>query len=280
MEIDPARVDGYYAACDERILSLMKMEQKTHPAAQAAVAMYHKVNKPFSIYPGTNSNTMDYQVMLSFLLMLFCTVIAAPVFTSDYQSGADDILRCTKHGRVRLGVSKVISTLLICSMTFILCATAYMVISNCLFGWECTKTSIQMIYSIVTLASMNMWELQQFVALGSLLSLLAMVSLALFISSKTKDTAISLSIALLACIFPIIVNLVVPGELGVWLRCIFPSTGASLQSSILYAITDFEFLNVGNFAAWTPHALIVFSAIEIPLFAGLAVYSYSTYNIK
>ncbi len=38
------------------------------------------------------------------LALLFCVVIAVLVFSADYQSGADDILRCTRHGRSRLGV--------------------------------------------------------------------------------------------------------------------------------------------------------------------------------
>ena len=281
MEIAPESVDGYYAACNERIVSLMKMEQKEHPAAQAAaIEMFNSVDKPFLLYPGSNPNALDYQMMLSFLIMLFCTIIAAPVFTSDYQSGADDILRCTKHGRARLGVSRVISALLICGISFALCTAVYITVSNCLFGWECTKTSIQMIYSVVTLAAMDMGGLQQFVAVGSLLSLLATVSLSLFISSKAKNNVVSLSLALMFCILPIVVNLVVPGELGVWLRCLLPSAGASLQSSVLYAIADFEFLNVGGFAAWTPYAIIAFAAIEIPLFAWLAIHSYSTHRIK
>ncbi len=275
MEIAPESVDGYYAACDARISSLMKMEQKGHPAAQAAgIEMFNKVKKPFLLYPGSNSNALDYQVMLSFLIMLFCTVIAAPVFTSDYQSGADDILRCTRHGRARLGASRVVSALLICGISFSLCAAVYITVSNCLFGWECTKTSIQMIYSIVTLAAMDVGGLQGFVAAGSLLSLLAMVSLSLFISAKAKNNVVSLSLALMFCILPVVVNLVVPGELGVWLRCMLPSAGASLQSSVLYAITEFEFLNIGGFAAWTPYAIITLAAIEIPLFAGLAIHSY------
>lgn len=281
MEISPESVDSYYAACDERIASLMKMEQGEHPAAQAAaIAMFSNVDKPFVIYPGANPNVLDYQVMLSFLIMLFCTVIAAPVFTSDYQSGADDILRCTKHGRVRLGVSRTLSTLVICGIAFALCTAVYITVSNCLFGWECTKTSIQMLYSVVTLASMDMSGLQRFIALGSILSLLATVSLALFISSKAKSNVASLSLALMFCILPIIVNLIAPGELGIWLRCILPSAGASLQSSVLYAVADFEFLNVGQFAVWTPYAMIAFAAIEIPLFSGLAIHSYSTHRIR
>lgn len=281
MQIAPESVDGYYTACDERIASLMRMEQKEYPAAQAAgVAMFSKVEKPFAFYAGINREALDYQIMLGFLIMLFCTVIAAPVFTADYQSGADDILRCTKHGRVRLGVARVLSALLISGAAFLLCAALYVVLSNSLFGWESTKTSLQMLYSVVTLAAMNAGELQQFLVLSGVLSLLAMVSLTLFISSGTKNTVVSLSLSLLFCILPVIIYIAVPGAFGEWLLCMLPASGAGLQSNILYMLTDFNFLNAGSFTMWTTYAVLVFAAIEIPLFTGLAVYSYSTRRLR
>lgn len=92
---------------------------------------------------------------MGFLVLLFCVVIAAPVFSADYQSGADDILRCTRHGRRDLGIAKVLAALLISALAFLLCAVIFILVTNSLFGWECTKTSIQMLYSIVTLAELN-----------------------------------------------------------------------------------------------------------------------------
>ena len=68
--------------------------------------MYDQVKKPYEIYPGYNTDAMDYQMLLAYVLVLLCTVIAAPVFTSDYQTGADDILRCTKYGTVKLAITE------------------------------------------------------------------------------------------------------------------------------------------------------------------------------
>ena len=280
MEIDPAAVDDYYGAAESRLAALMRMEQPDHPAAQAkAAALYGAVDKPFYVYPGANPNALDYQVMLAFLILLFCTIIAAPTFSSDYQSGADDIQRCAKHGRAKLGLIRVVSALLICGLACALCVAVYITISNCLFGWEVTRTSAQMMYSVAGLAAMDMGGLQGFIALGSLLSLLAMVSFALFLSSKLKSTVATLAVALLVCLLPIVVNLVLPTDPGVWLGCLLPSAGAGLQSSILYALTDFEFLNIGSFPVWTPYAILACAAIEIPLFAGLAIHSYTAHRI-
>lgn len=279
MEIDPEKLDDYYDACEERIVSLMKAEQKNHPAAQkAAVSKYHEVEKPYLFFPGYTTDAMDYQILLAFLILLICTVIAAPVFTSDYQTGADDILRCTKYGRTTFAVAKIVSALFICGIVFALCTAVYVLISNCLFGQESTKTSMQMLYSILNLPDMNIGELQCFTAVSCLLSLLATVSFTLFLSSKCKNVVASLSAALVFCILPLVIYIAFPAETGTWIYGVLPSGGAGLQTSILYAAIDFDFLNIGNLAIWLPHFMLGAYVIEIPLFSILTVSSYAKHK--
>ena len=72
MDIDPKKVDDYYGVCGERIVSLMKQEQKNHPAAQqAAVDLYGQASKPYLFFPGYSTDAMDYQVLLGLLIVLF-----------------------------------------------------------------------------------------------------------------------------------------------------------------------------------------------------------------
>ena len=275
MEIDPEKIDGYYSVCEARIASLMAMEQPDSPAAQhQAVEMYRKVEKPFEVYPGMSSTILDYQNIMGFLVLLFCVVVAAPVFSAGYQSGADDILRCTKHGRVTLGVSKVFAALFVSGAAFVTCAAAHILAVNSLFGWECTKTSVQMLYSIVTLTGMNIGELQRLFAAAGLLSVLASVSFTLFLSSRCKTSAASLASGLIFCIAPVVLSMTMPGALSTWLCSILPASGTSIQAGILYAITGFKFLSLGELAVWTPWAMIGACIIEIPLFSFLAVRSY------
>lgn len=282
MEIDPEKAEDFYSKCDERIVTLMEAEQRDHPAAQEkAVSMYHKVEKPFTFYlAGSDSNRMDYQLLLSFMILLFCTVIAAPVFSSEYQTGADDILRCTKHGRGLLGMLKIVSAMCICGTAFALCSAVFIIVSNCLFGWEAVRTSIQMIFSTMNLADMNMGQLQTATALAGLLCVLASVSLTLFLSSRTKNMVMSIAVSLLFCFLPVIIYVAIPNDLGTWLNCIIPTGGLGMQSSFLYAMADFEFLNVGDFAVWTPYAYLFFEAVAVPVLIGLTIHSYSTHKIK
>lgn len=279
MEIEPEWIDDYYSACEERILSLMKMEQPDSSTIQSKAArMYQQVEKPFVVFPGFTANVMDYQNIMGFLVLLFCVVIAAPVFAADYQSGADDILRCTKYGRSQLGVAKAAAALCISAVAFTICSIIYILTVNGLFGWECTKTSIQMVYSIVTLVGMNMGQLQWFFVLAGLLSVLAAVSFTLFLSSKSRNTAASLAAAVVFCIMPVVIYMTIPGVLSTWICSLLPASGVSIQASILYAITDFKFLNLAGIPVWTPYAMVGANILEIPLFLFLAVRSYNRHT--
>lgn len=280
-EIDPEKVDDYYDLCAERVVTLMRQEQKNHPAAQqVAIDLYSQVKKPYLYYPRYSSEVLEYQIFLAFLVLLLCTVITAPVFTSDYQTGADDIYRCTKYGKTKFACIKILSAFIICGTAYCLSAAVFLLISNSLWGWECTKTSMQILFSIISLGDMNVGQLQLFIAAAGLLSLLAVISLTAFFSSRFKTMTPCLATALLFCILPIIIYMTLPKEIGIWLYSILPASATSLQTSILYAAADFDFWNIGNIAIWLPHVMIGAAVIEIPLFAGLAVYSYVRYRIN
>lgn len=275
LEINPEKVDNYYNVCRERIVSLMKQEQKYHPAAQqTAVNLYSQVETPYVFYPGYSTEAMEYQNFLAFLILLLCTVIAAPIFTSDYQTGADDIYRCTKYGNAKFGCIKILSAFIICGTAYFLSAAVYLLVSNSLWGWECTKSSMQMLFSIVSLPDMDTGQMQVFMALSGLLSLLAATSLTLFLSSRLKNMAACLSAALLFCILPIIVYMALPEEIATRIYSILPASAVSIQTSILYAAADFDFWNIGSLSVWLPHAMLAAYVVEIPLFTVLAVHSY------
>lgn len=273
--IDPEKLDSFYPQCSTRLSDLMKLEQKNHPSAQKqAEKMYHKIAMPFTYYSGIGSEAIEYQTILIFLVTILLAVIAAPVFSSDYQTQADDILRCTKHGRLRLGITKVMSALCICSVSFLLCVAVWAIITNTLFGWDSTKTSIQLIFSISTLMDLNVGELELFNTVASLISLLALLSFILFFSSRMKNTVASMALTMLFCLLPMIVYIGAPGAVGDWLRCLLPGGGIGLNNSLLYAVTDLEFLHLGSFSIWNTYVLIGASLVEIPLFLILAVFSY------
>lgn len=279
INIPVEEVANFYDVCDERLLSLMKVEQEDYPNAQQdAIEMYERVEKPYVFYPGYNKDAMDYQIFLSFLIMTMCVVIAAPIFSSDYQTEADAILRCTKYGRGKLAATKIISALLISGLVYIICIGGYIVISNSFFGWDCTKTSVQMLYSIISLVNMNLGELQICVALAGLLSVLATVALTLFLSSRFKNVVVSLGMSLTVCILPIVFYIALPAEIATWINAFTPSSGVGLMTSILYLLVDFVYLNVGNISIWLPYVMIGACIVELPIFVLGTVRNYIIYS--
>lgn len=281
LEIDAAEIEDYYARCEEWVASLMEIEQKDNPAAQDfAVRTYHNIEKPYQYYPGTSRNAMDYQILLALGILILCTMISTPVFSSDYQTGANDIFRTTKKGGIYYGNIKIAAGILVCSGVYLACMALYLIISNGLFGWECTKTSVQMVYSIVNLPDFNIGELQLAVMFGGLLSVWATMGIALYFSSISRNTVVSLSLGFVLCILPLFVYVIIPDKVGLWMNCILPSGGVCLQTSYLFQLIDFQFLNIGGLSVWVPYAMVAFAIVEIPLFLVVTIRCYLNYKVS
>lgn len=265
----------FYEQCTAHIGDLMKLEQRNYPDAQRqAKELYSKVEQPFYYYPGYGTDALEYVGMYVFLLVLFCTLIAAPIFSSEYQTGSDDILRCTKHGRVRLAVTKIVAALLLFVVTFAICMLIFTVISNSLFGWECRQTSLQIISSAATLVNLTLGSAQNWITGMGLLSLLATVSFTLFLSSVSRSNVKALGLSLGFLVGPSICYMLSNSQLIAWLRCILPSGAIGLMNSFTYAIMGFEFLHIGQTCFWPPVVMFVSELIAIPLFLVLTVRSY------
>ncbi len=280
MDIDPEQIDDFYRILDQRNKDAMAFHQSDSTAAQkAGIEKFSQVTNPYEFYPSYSGDAMDFLVMLNFLFMFICAVIVAPVFTSDYETGADDILRCTKCGKGKFAMTKITAALIICGTTMALCAVIFILVSDSLFGWESTKTSMQILYSITGLLDMNVLELQLFTAATGLLAILATVNLLLFLSSKCRKTIVAVTGSLVVCIAPMFLYMALPSGIREWFYFLIPSSGAGLQTSILYEALNYFYITVGNFAMWLPHVMIAVCIIEIPLFIGLTVYSYKNHKV-
>ncbi len=281
MDIDPEQIDDFYAILEQRNKDAMAFQQPKSPAAQkAGIEKFSQVTKPYEFYPSYSSDAMDFLVMLNFLVMFICAVIAAPVFTSDYETGADDILRCTRYGKAKFALTKITAAMIICGTTMALCACLYILVSDSLFGWESTKTSMQILYSITGLLDMNVLELQLFTAVTGFLAILATVSLVLFLSSKCRNVIVALTVSLVCCIAPMILYMALPSGIREWAYFLIPSSGAGLQTSILYEAINYFYITIGNTALWLPHVMIAVCIVEIPLFIGLTVRSYVKHRVR
>ena len=236
--------------------------------------MYEKVKMPFYYYPGYGSNMTEYEGMYLFLLMFLCMMITAPLFCCEYQTGADDILRSTRHGRKRLALVKILAALSIGIAAFIPCMFLFQIISNSLFGWECRQTSMQILFSVVSLLDLNVGELQNLIMLSGFITLLASICFTLFLSAACRNTTIATGLTIAFALLPTLFYMLIGGILGSYLRVLLPSGALGGSNAFLYALTDFEFLKAGPLSVWTPWLLLIVPALEIPLFLFLTVHTY------
>lgn len=277
MDIDPNDVEtSYYERCASHLKDIMRIEQKKHPAAQEnASEMYAKVDS-FILYAGLSRDTFDYIELYIMLLTILCIAITAPLFSGEYQTGADSILRCAKHGRGKLATIKMFASLTIIAAIYILCVAIQLLIINFAFGFECLKTSIQMLYTIICLPNINMGQAEWILAIGGMLSVLACVSFTMFISANCRDSLTTMLISIVILFVPMFSYWIFDANI---LSSILPSAGIGFQNNLLYQLIDFNYVHFGSMSIWTPYIILIAAIIEIPLFLLFAIRSYCKHQV-
>lgn len=278
MDVDPDAIDqSYYDKCAEHLNDVMRNEQRDYPTAQQKASdKYAQVDTPFYLHAGMSRDAFDYIEFYILFLAILCVAIVAPIFANEYQTGADSILRATKHGLIRLAVTKILASCTILVAVFILGMTVHLLILNMAFGTECLKTSLQMLFSIINLSNFNLGQLQIILVLTGLLSILATISWTLFLSAKCKDSLTVLLISIVMLLMPLFAYAALGAN---WISSILPSSGIGMQNNFLYQLINFNYLHIGQMSFWTPHVILVSAAVELPIFLFLAVHSYCKHQV-
>ena len=235
-------MQNFYSQLPKRLESVIWLEQSGKPGYEQAQAIAQKkfdaVQKPFTYSFGVSPDAMDYQTLLSLLLTLLCAVIAAPVFASDAQTGAQDIQLCTKNGGLRLAAAKL--------------AAAFS----------------------ITGAAYPVGQMEWVMLVANFLIFFAEVAFVLMASVWAKNNLTALSVALISVVAPLIVYMVVPGSFGEWLSTLIPAGGIGLSNALLYKMISFDFLYAGGHAFFQADVLLASAPIKIVLLVGLAAWGY------
>ena len=121
---------------------------------------------------------------------------------------------------------------------------------------------------------MNMNEALALCTLSGLLTMLASISLTMWISSMQPNTVMVLVISAAALALPMFADHYLDYPVSDWIRLLLPGGGTGLQNSMYYELPDFKFLTVGSLAIWTPFVMLAAPVIETPVFALLAKRAY------
>lgn len=268
---------AFYDHLPLRLTSVVEMESADCPAAQsaaiaAALKKFERVQTPYAYYFGATADSMEYETLLFLLVTLLCAVIAAPVFSADAQTGAEDILLCTRYGQRRLTAVKLGAALLITSAAYLLCGVIWIFTTNSLFGWEGTKTSVQWLFSVTSLLPFNVGQMQWVNYLGVFVLFAAEITFVLAASAWAKNNLTAMTVSLGSVLLPLIVYLMLPERLNSWAEALLPGSGIGLSNALLYRLYNFDFFLLGDHAWFQADVLLVLAAVKIPLFLLLAAW--------
>lgn len=231
------------------------------------------VKTPFTYESGMTLETVDYYTIYLFLVMFAFIVIASPVYAAEYQTGADDVIRCTKNGRVRIAVAKILVTFTLAVATFVASSLTFVAVLYILYGGSGFGTSIQMGY-VFYLPALTIGSMLKLQIAGGVLFTLATVSFVLFLSSKCKNVQTALISAFGIAILPMILNMAGNNNVLNIMRCILPTGGFGLINGLQSELMARNFALVAGHYIWLPYILLVAAAVAVPVFVGLTIVSY------
>ena len=231
------------------------------------------VKTPFTYESGMTLETVDYYTIYLFLVMFAFIVIASPVYAAEYQTGAYDVIRCTKNGRVRIAVTKILVTFTLAVATFVASSLTFVAVLYILYGGSGFGTSIQMGY-VFYLPALTIGSMLKLQIAGGVLFTLATVSFVLFLSSKCKNVQTALISAFGIAILPMILNMAGNNNVLNIMRCILPTGGFGLINGLQSELMARNFALVAGHYIWLPYILLVAAAVAVPVFVGLTIVSY------
>ena len=273
-EITPDMASQYYTQRKAYIEEAMTLNYGP-AAAEAALKLDENTAEPFyyEFGFGTGSDTASTLPVSLFAVAIVCSIICAPVFASDYSTGADDIQRCTRYGCKRLGKAKLLAAMTLSTVLYIVCAAVFVALTLAVYGDD--KTSAQLALDALVLIDIDMNGVLVLTLVAGFLSVLAMTAFTLYLSARMRSSVAVLAIALAVAMAPtFLVILLREGALGDWLRLLLPSGGLGLGTGMIVDIQVGKFLTLGPVAVWTPFAALAVPALEAPVFTLLARRAY------
>lgn len=280
MKLSLSDLETFYERCSLRLTMAMESDDVLNNEEYIAKAqsLYAKVDKPFIVSHGYTRDAFDYIEITILMLVLLAAVIVAPVFSERYSSGEDSIIRCTEFGRGKLAKTTLLAVITVSSIMYITGIVAHLLVSDTIFGTETLKESVQVLFSVYSLPSMNLIGLQITLALTGWLCCIAVSVMAACISSIVSESSTSVVIAIIVVFLPSIIY----SGMGVanWLLVLFPSAPVGLANNMLYSLVDLRFLSLGGKAIWYPVALVIVDIIEIVLFGVISRVAYIRHQAR
>lgn len=232
----------------------------------------NKIKTPYEYYGYYNTNANDYRGFYNTIIILLMVVVAAPIFSSDSENDLDYIFKTTKYGRRKFAIYKILAILTISVLTLLLGNFIQGSILDYAFGTEYKKTSVQMMFSALSLHNWNFGQFNKYMLICNSIILISTILATLIISVLSKRKAESITKSIILSVFPAIIS---PVAMISAINYVFPSSGIGLINSLQNQIADFNFVNVfGNWMS-SSNLIMISAVIYVIVLPSLIVIMYS-----
>ena len=262
-----------------RLITLMEQENRPEPVRKEAAKMYRSTRIPLQYYPYFNTNVLDYELLVFFMVMVCGVILAAPVFSLDYQTGADDIQRCTKNGMTKLAMVKCASVLIIVSALYVFSAAVFFLMFRWLYGTASLDSDIQTYLSLFAFEPWTIGQFMKYIAVAGYICTVSTVLFTMMLSASIHTSAKAVGISLLALLMPMLLDTFFGSKITDWIISILPSCGLMIQYSFYYAVHSLSFLSAGKIAVASEKAMTIFEMIGIPVYSLLTLRMYKNQSI-
>ena len=274
-ELTEADAQDFYEQCRQHVRDLIYLENghgaKVDSAVAQAEMLYDKVKMPFSYYPYISTNAIEYTGLCVLFLVLIGMILMVPLFASDRQNQADQIIKCTKLGKRRLASVRILAGVTVVTVMYMAGIALFLLVMNSLNGWESLKSSVQITVSAAVFLPVTVGELELLISAAGYITLLATVCFTLFLSGRMKSVFASAIAAFVFFLLPMVCYRIFDGNARYWICSILPSGGTGMLNSFTYSVIDAKFAFIGDQAIWTPYLMMAAALIEIILFIPLTV---------
>lgn len=223
-------------------------------------------------YAGGWQNIIDCAAFLVFPILAMCVTLA-PVFSFEYQSGADAVVLATRCGRSTLIAAKIAASLVYVAAYFLLCSAVIAGFSLVFYGTDGFGASIQSIDLSSPYPITAGWAAFSVVGLMCA-SALGFACLTLALSSRTRST---LAVFLVDVVLVLITGLIPAGGVGILERmlAVFPLNFANF--SVLFSALDSYPL--GPFVFDLPSMIVLVYACSTALSIPTAISSFRRHQV-
>lgn len=233
-----------------------------------------QVEIPFNYfsYNGWPSAIENISAIIIITLFSVC-IIAAPVFSSEYQSGSYMISRAAKNGGKKLARTKVLATTIVSLTIYLVSIFTYSSICFVFFGIDGLKTPIQ----FSSFLSPIPYTYGDILILTTVTGLMTVITANVFVCFLSSCFISSVFAAVIG-ISTIIVQQVL-GSVSLtfvqFISDILPTSGTMIYGE-LYRINYFT---IGPVAIWSPHLILLASTVAFPLYYVLTIRSYTCHKL-